>query len=74
MFAAHPKSGGQYSRNGRSRPYADPYSTLTDEIPSDLSLWSDNDDEARRLIYTNSMSDIVSAATVFFDCLRPQMK
>ena len=67
VFAVHPKSGGQHGRTVWSRPYADPYSTVTEEMPSDLSLWSDNDDEARRLIYSNSMSDIVSAATVLDD-------
>jgi len=66
MFAVRPRSRGQ---KVRSRPYADPYSTLTDELPSDLGLWSDDDEEARRLIYSNSLSDIVSSSTLFLNLI-----
>jgi len=65
LLSVHPKSRGQYHRNARPRPYADPYSTLTEELPGDVDLWSDTDEEARKLIYSNSMSDIVSSLTRF---------
>jgi len=52
------KSVGPYRQQARSRPYADPYSAWTDELPGELGSWSE-DEEARRLIYSNSFSDIV---------------
>ena len=58
FFAAWQKTGGASRGKVRSRPYADPYSTWTDELPGELDVWND-DEEARRLIYEDSLSDIV---------------
>jgi len=62
LFSVRQKGVGADRRKARARPrpYADPYSTLTDELTGSLSSWSD-DDQAKHLIYNNdSMSDIVS--------------
>ena len=58
LFPASQKNGGPFRQRARTRPYADPYSAWTDELPDELGSWSD-DERARRLIYTNSVSDIV---------------
>jgi len=59
LFPVRRKTGGASHGKARSRPYADPYSTWTGEVSGGVDSWSD-DDEARRLIYDDSMSDIVS--------------